>query len=630
MDESLTLKSVKPDSDVNGWPEFELLNVQIYNTSGSLSSLLIAGKNQELTIRGNLKLQPKQQKYLVRRNFSATTEAPLKICGVNHFAYGLDESDEAKIWAAGKAGWYIINPHKNYEEIYAKMQVSIRLLYLLGDKYSTQKVRKGSRKFKGSAHDVFKEYSDRQKLGNIFMARDVFHEHRIFLMSQMLEGKLDIQWHKTPMYQYMRQTFQSEFQDIKSQSVLNHDQADSSDEETGTQGSTSVSVDPENPAIENINMLMKKSLHFKENSKTARDLILFQMMVEIQEANALSPAQLDIQTVANAIYERINIDNPQIALGAIEVEGSKLLLLMETTHSQNFDWKSSQIYLDLKNAVYRDQNFPPTPQFPRSKSPKARKQNADSELSDSSPDLDQNIGPLSGSKRRSRQSMLRLKRTATKGPARSSHASGKILAAGDFPKSDAEDESDGYNSRSKRRALESESLRHRNKKRNTSHQPSRIRTQSPGLTSQAHVAPEGAPQSLSRSASELKLDPQHKLEDPGLTFRMVSTPIPSSLSNTPGDIWTCTMRNCSHKVYVASTPDGKRLIREHFQEHNRRAQEQLDLIYKEERPSISSSHLVDLIRKYLPDDKEHKAEEAESIGESSVKLPKPIVRAAWH
>lgn len=73
-------------------------------------------------------------------------------------------------------------------------------------------------------------------------------------------------------------------------------------------------------------------------------------------------------------------------------------------------------------------------------------------------------------------------------------------------------------------------------------------------------------------------------------------PLPTSSATLPGDVWACPFDGCNNRVYAASSAESKQLIREHYQSHAYGAQQQLDLVYKEERPYLPVGRLVEKIR----------------------------------
>lgn len=105
----------------------------------------------------------------------------------------------------------------------------------------------------------------------------------------------------------------------------------------------------------------------------------------------------------------------------------------------------------------------------------------------------------------------------------------------------------------------------------------------------AAVAPREAPRgSLQHLAREVPPESAYPYYLPRkvVEVKMVSYDIPTDQAQGPGDLWTCTLDNCNHRVHEASKPRGRTQIKEHFQDHARQAQEKIDLALSEARPYL--------------------------------------------
>ncbi|KAL8658512.1 MAG: hypothetical protein Q9202_007540 [Teloschistes flavicans] len=83
-------------------------------------------------------------------------------------------------------------------------------------------------------------------------------------------------------------------------------------------------------------------------------------------------------------------------------------------------------------------------------------------------------------------------------------------------------------------------------------------------------------------------------------IRMIPYNIPSHQPQGPGDIWLCALENCKHRVHEASKAKGKVQVKEHLEEHARKAQEKIDLALSESRPYLPVSNLVRRIQRVQP------------------------------
>ena len=67
---------------------------------------------------------------------------------------------------------------------------------------------------------------------------------------------------------------------------------------------------------------------------------------------------------------------------------------------------------------------------------------------------------------------------------------------------------------------------------------------------------------------------------------LVSYPLPSTIPQGPGDIWTCTFGRCHKRVHAASTEQGRVEMQEHFKNHTISAEEKIQLAMAESRPYL--------------------------------------------
>ncbi|KAL9019393.1 MAG: hypothetical protein Q9180_008689, partial [Flavoplaca navasiana] len=93
---------------------------------------------------------------------------------------------------------------------------------------------------------------------------------------------------------------------------------------------------------------------------------------------------------------------------------------------------------------------------------------------------------------------------------------------------------------------------------------------------------------ISPLAAVSQREPPHLYHPPRKTIEleMVVCDIPSDKPQGPGDLWTCQFENCNQRVHEASKPKSKAMIKSHFQEHARRAQDKIDLALAESRPYL--------------------------------------------
>ncbi|KAL8801378.1 MAG: hypothetical protein Q9182_004492 [Xanthomendoza sp. 2 TL-2023] len=97
--------------------------------------------------------------------------------------------------------------------------------------------------------------------------------------------------------------------------------------------------------------------------------------------------------------------------------------------------------------------------------------------------------------------------------------------------------------------------------------------------------PEASPLAAISTQHQGPLYPYHPPVQP-IEVEMLAYDIPTDRPQGPGDVWTCQFENCNQRVHEASKAKGKALIKAHFQDHARKAQEKIDLVVKESRPYL--------------------------------------------
>ncbi|KAI9801533.1 MAG: hypothetical protein M1825_003212 [Sarcosagium campestre] len=73
---------------------------------------------------------------------------------------------------------------------------------------------------------------------------------------------------------------------------------------------------------------------------------------------------------------------------------------------------------------------------------------------------------------------------------------------------------------------------------------------------------------------------------PPPSYGLHKVKLPTYESREDGDIWRCSIVGCMYKIRDASLDDGQLQVREHFLQHAKPAQDQIDLVYEESRRRI--------------------------------------------
>jgi len=142
LHESAVLKPRDPSlTNSDDWPIFSLQSAFVYDPLGDISepcNLLHAGAYKPLAISGKLQPLPAKARRLFLRS-SPTHHQPIVVTDVLQFSYGQYEDGSVEVWAAGRAGWYTINPSRAYKDVYADITQAIKLLYFAADTYKEMK-----------------------------------------------------------------------------------------------------------------------------------------------------------------------------------------------------------------------------------------------------------------------------------------------------------------------------------------------------------------------------------------------------------------------------------------------------------------------------------------------------------
>lgn len=205
-----------PDlEDTDEWPELTLVNAYVHlpDSPNELVSLLDAAAGYPLTVNGQLEPLDEEDEnlYLVLPQ-DRTKRVNLVLDDVRMFSYGQLDDGSTAVWAAGKAGWYIIRPAKKYQDIHAEMCEAVSAWYFVADAYRTPRI-KGRGKSKEilpeySAQELFAKYATEElESDDASKGEEMIYKHKEFLMSSMLAGKEGLAWSKNPLYKQFYRKF---------------------------------------------------------------------------------------------------------------------------------------------------------------------------------------------------------------------------------------------------------------------------------------------------------------------------------------------------------------------------------------------------------------------------------------
>lgn len=134
--EETVIKPVSSRTHADDWPCFLLTDATVYHKNGTLANLLHVDLEGPLIVRGKVEIEKDQEKFLVNRHIRDRSPR-IQIQNTVSFSIGLKEDDLPMpvLWASGGAGWYEIVPSEAYKAICDTMFQGISLHYAILDEY---------------------------------------------------------------------------------------------------------------------------------------------------------------------------------------------------------------------------------------------------------------------------------------------------------------------------------------------------------------------------------------------------------------------------------------------------------------------------------------------------------------
>ncbi|KAL8929126.1 MAG: hypothetical protein Q9172_000669 [Xanthocarpia lactea] len=225
--------TVLPEADVLGpvdskvhsddWPIHHLkkINVTSQRTQQSVS-LLESHKDHAVQVTGVLDAidSPQGRKVLDGR----WRNKRIEISNVSFWAFAEEEPDRSIcLWASGKAGWFQLHdPVPQYQTIFRGMNEAVSMLYHLADKYRRSRKNqlnttiKDMNKIVRSAFHDYRAPGKHQRHFEPAVAVDRFHSHARFLITSMLEGQDNQDWHNSLILRYYKHHFADVYEEVES------------------------------------------------------------------------------------------------------------------------------------------------------------------------------------------------------------------------------------------------------------------------------------------------------------------------------------------------------------------------------------------------------------------------------
>ncbi|KAI9774778.1 MAG: hypothetical protein M1839_001645 [Geoglossum umbratile] len=346
-DELQVFKYVGDQIPDNAWPEFRLSDVLVFRgDETSLASLLLVGTRGAVTVRGVLGLLRPEQHDNLRDGRIYTSPGAIELHDVSRFAYGTVEgTDNIAIWAAGKAGWFLIEPSAVYAHIYQHMVVAVKMFHFLEDQY--RPYRKGKRRFKGTMKQLFAMYAEAQALdtgspglseGDV---KALFSEHRDFLIFQMfrLGG-----WGRTGISRYLKNEHPRDFSRI-GKLATKFDERNDGDPSTGSSTLTA-----------ECRPFELDSLQEFSPGQENQHLVVWDLMTTVQRERRLPLGMMTTDGFAKFVFGCFDIRDLATAALLIEACAKELVELMLGTAGDPFNWTKRKIYKELNGAVISEED----------------------------------------------------------------------------------------------------------------------------------------------------------------------------------------------------------------------------------------------------------------------------------
>ncbi|KAF2663582.1 hypothetical protein BT63DRAFT_430409 [Microthyrium microscopicum] len=582
LDSSLT-----SEEHENDWPVFIMENALVTDKAGNLVSLFEAAADNLLSVSGELQKDKEQLRYYVSGRAKKTNY--IEVNPVGRYAFGADGSgDNVSLWAAGRAGWFELQPALDYKQFFDEMASGVTAWYFLMD---------NPKLHKAPSKEVFAAYGKKKKV-TPEVAEGTFVGHGKFLLGNMkkAEGR---SWSQKPIYQYLKK-----HSGQASQSQPTPDRIDSKQpKRRGRKPRSFYENEVATPELSKEEANTKSLPAILDLKRVEADAAVLWKFIQRASEETARPRKLKMEILAKSLVNEFVFDSNEQATSYIRFQGTYLVKYMQERRRRK-DWMNSPLYEDLQTHV-----IPPKT---RSRVARIQLQVRDYRLADkiavgglemySSSDEEiatpyhtkSGLRPKSAGKKRKSYTA----QDATPAPNSDDGANMGSPVAG--KRKNMEDRSD----QRKRRALS-----------NQDSDDSSQRAQS------ADPVTEGDKSLPLRWKSE----PSRSGDTPRIIRGVNLDPQP----NSPGDIWQCSAPDCLKRIYGASGELGQELINEHIENHREAEfqQPQIDIAMQEmKKTNLPVANLIKRIREFAAAQELADTIAGASMTDSDTNEVKPIDR----
>lgn len=562
--------------DENEWEEFSLTDVKVLIPGKSrYANLLATSPENPVRVVGCLNEVEEEQEHLVLDE--DYTSKRIVIENVTHYAYGQHADGEIGVWVAGQAGWYSILPAKGYRPVHNDMVEAIDLLYFLVDRHRHQQQR-SKRKRRGGG-PAFEDLCDEYVNHTHGICEDgddsaeIFYKHHSFLLSQMVQGREDVQWNETDIFSHLAKKFPEEYE-----------------------RALALHQTPEDGAITENNRIVPanniENVNTQAISNSQADTI-FGIITDLKAAGALAKRQLNLDLVVSTLSNRYDISSEKYAKDLVMARSDQVLERMDQA---DFDWPRKAIYRELKQAAEDKtdtQQIAITPLRPRT--------SIDEDSSSEHEDGDDDNSPRAR-RRRMRMSVLRPKLTTvstkkagkkTRGSKKTPAADEDVDDAGDITHLSEDSDAGAEDLDTPSKASRGHNL---------------VRDPPPSVTPMHGRARSIAMSEADSTSLVIRKTPlQETLQSANLSGPEASANnynnnngTSNNIDELPEDTWACSVQGCGKVIFKASSRRSKELIHDHTLTHAEDTQTKLDLVFAEQRLNVNMGvdNLLSRIREF--------------------------------
>ena len=257
----------------------------------------------------------------------------LKLDHVTQYSFGQHEDGRPVVWAAGKAGWFEINPSARYLSHYEHDAEAIDLFYFLVDQY--EKVPKKRRRHGFEIDSFLGEYQKHTnyRVDDNDEAMEALHKHHKFLLKQMFEQSDGIDWSETQVWKHLAEAYPEEVAQLAGTQI----REDGSDEVLST---NSEDLDAESEQDSN-----NPVTDIRDWTQT-----IWEVLLSLRISSNISWRHCTIDKLAGLLQQHSEFPGDyEEAVAAIECSAETLLNLMkEAKLRKKFNWTTRPIYAELK------------------------------------------------------------------------------------------------------------------------------------------------------------------------------------------------------------------------------------------------------------------------------------------